>query len=220
LALPGTLLGVWNLIAIAAQRTRTAASAAWIQAHGQAQLFGWVGTFRLGISAALMAASLWILNLGCLLRVSSESIAYSAGGTAWRLLPVSALMELTAVLLFVVNLALTLCQPTPAWFDPETVNARLPLYWYVTSFPKTRALLVRAGIRTLERVHDVPRSLTLEAAASAEGVDVKHLNLPGVLGGHRVAAQNLNRCGGLLDPGQVYGCVGGLPRAVVKLAQG
>ena len=30
-------------------------------------------------SSALMAAGLWILNLGCGLRVSSEAIAYSAG---------------------------------------------------------------------------------------------------------------------------------------------
>ena len=50
LALPGTLLGVWNLIAIAAWHAGTAASTAWIQAHGHAQLFGWVGTFILGIS--------------------------------------------------------------------------------------------------------------------------------------------------------------------------
>jgi hypothetical protein len=50
LALPGTLLGVWNLLSIAEHRASNAASVAWIQAHGQAQLFGWVGTFILGIS--------------------------------------------------------------------------------------------------------------------------------------------------------------------------
>ncbi|HLI30948.1 MAG TPA: NnrS family protein, partial [Terriglobia bacterium] len=50
LALPGTLLGVWNLIEIASHRAASAASVAWIQAHGQAQLLGWVGSFILGIS--------------------------------------------------------------------------------------------------------------------------------------------------------------------------
>jgi len=126
-------------------------------------------------SSALMAASLWVLNLGCLLRVSSEAVAYSTGGTAWQLLPVSALLELTAVVIFVVNLALTVSQPMPAWFDPEDVSARLPLYWYVTSFPKTRQLLARAGVRTLERVRDVPRSLTLAETAAADGVEVDAL---------------------------------------------
>src|SRR5690242_7984592 len=47
--LPGTFLGVWNLIAISAQRSASSVSPAWIQAHGHAQIFGWIGTFILGI---------------------------------------------------------------------------------------------------------------------------------------------------------------------------
>jgi hypothetical protein len=42
--LPGTFRGVWNLIREAAEPI----APAWIQAHGHAQLFGWVGTFILG----------------------------------------------------------------------------------------------------------------------------------------------------------------------------
>ncbi|HYM07793.1 MAG TPA: hypothetical protein VEU11_14655 [Terriglobales bacterium] len=49
MVLPGTLLGVWNLITISAGREPDAISTAWIQAHGHAQLFGWVTTFMLGI---------------------------------------------------------------------------------------------------------------------------------------------------------------------------
>jgi uncharacterized protein involved in response to NO len=47
--LPGTFLGVWNLISISQSRSLEALSPAWIQAHGHAQIFGWVGTFILGI---------------------------------------------------------------------------------------------------------------------------------------------------------------------------
>src|SRR5215470_11612737 len=47
--LPGTFLGVWNLITISSRRAAGTASAAWIQAHGHAQIFGWIGTFILGI---------------------------------------------------------------------------------------------------------------------------------------------------------------------------
>jgi len=50
LALPGTLAGVWNLVDISAARNSGAAPASWIQAHGHAQLFGWVGSFIFGIS--------------------------------------------------------------------------------------------------------------------------------------------------------------------------
>ena len=46
--LPGTFLGVWNLISISGGRG-SAISTSWIQAHGHAQIFGWIGTFILGI---------------------------------------------------------------------------------------------------------------------------------------------------------------------------
>ncbi len=42
--LPGTFLGVWNLIKISSREEAESISPAWIQAHGHAQLFGWVGT--------------------------------------------------------------------------------------------------------------------------------------------------------------------------------
>jgi uncharacterized protein involved in response to NO len=48
--LPGTVLGVWNLVGITSQRAMAGVSAAWIQAHGHAQLFGWVWSFIIGIS--------------------------------------------------------------------------------------------------------------------------------------------------------------------------
>src|ERR1041384_6028483 len=50
LVLPGTLLGVWNLIGISSRRSAEAISPVWIQGHGHAQLFGWVATFIIGIS--------------------------------------------------------------------------------------------------------------------------------------------------------------------------
>jgi len=46
--LPGTFLGVWNLLSISGGRA-SSISTAWIQAHGHAQIFGWIGTFILGI---------------------------------------------------------------------------------------------------------------------------------------------------------------------------
>ncbi|HEY7788920.1 MAG TPA: hypothetical protein VIC33_00255, partial [Vicinamibacterales bacterium] len=54
LALPGTFIGVGNLLLIAASRAPTAPAPAWIQAHGQAQVFGWVGSFMFGISLFIL----------------------------------------------------------------------------------------------------------------------------------------------------------------------
>ncbi|HEX9202224.1 MAG TPA: hypothetical protein VF865_21885, partial [Acidobacteriaceae bacterium] len=51
---------------------------------------------------------LLLLQTGCLLRVSSEPLAYEGFlSAAWRVLPVSGMLELSAVLLFAANLTLT-----------------------------------------------------------------------------------------------------------------
>ena len=82
-------------------------------AIGQRVLPAFCG-MRLLYSKGLMAASLAILNLGCLLRVASEVPAYEANlRVAWQILPVSAVTELTAVTLFAINLGITLLLPPP-----------------------------------------------------------------------------------------------------------
>ncbi|MCL4402036.1 MAG: NnrS family protein [Acidobacteria bacterium] len=127
-------------------------------------------------SPRLMLASLALLTAGCALRVSMEPLAYAGDQAfAWRLLPVSATLELIAVVLFAWNMAHTLLSPMPAWILSRTVNANLPLYWYVTAYPDTRALLARAGLKTLEHARRVPRSLTLKEAAEADAVDWRPL---------------------------------------------
>lgn len=128
-------------------------------------------------SARLMAASLCLLSLGCFLRVSSEAVAYSArGGWSWRVLPVSGLIELTAISLFVLNLGWTMAQPVPAWFGAGGVAPEMTVYFCVSSFPQTRRVLIAAGLRTLGRAREIPRSLTLSEAAAAD-----HADLGGVL---------------------------------------
>src|SRR5579872_7275291 len=111
--LPGTFLGVWNLLAISSHRSAGSVSAAWIQAHGHAQIFGWIGTFILGIgfySIPKMARhatqtssrgwAAWMLwTAGVLLR-------WAAGfyHLYWRVaLPFSALLEFCAFLIFLVS---------------------------------------------------------------------------------------------------------------------
>lgn len=126
-------------------------------------------------STRIMAVSLWLLTAGCFLRVLSEAVAYSSGGRLWSVLPFSAFLELAAVLAFVVNMAATLTEPLPAWFSVSGVSPNLSLYWCVTSFPKTRQVLIQAGLKTLAARRGVPRSLSLAEAAAADRVGLNHV---------------------------------------------
>jgi hypothetical protein len=107
--LPGTFLGVWNLISISGGRGN-AISTSWIQAHGHAQIFGWIGTFILGIGfysipkmtgrnaqPAARGWTAWLLwTMGVLLRWASGFYHLY-----WRaLLPISAALEFAAFLIF------------------------------------------------------------------------------------------------------------------------
>lgn len=112
--LPGTFLGVWNLIGISEQRTLGSISPAWLQAHGLAQIFGWVGSFIIGIGfysltkmqstrsfpvrAGWITWVLWTLGAG---------LRWTGGVTAWHwkiMLPVSGVLELAAYIVFFASL--------------------------------------------------------------------------------------------------------------------
>ena len=107
---PGTFLGVWNLIQISGRESVASISPAWLQAHGHAQVFGWVASFILGIGlysipklrgesrdwfrAAWACWGMW--TVGALLRWFANVYLWQ-----WRiLLPVSAALELGAFAIF------------------------------------------------------------------------------------------------------------------------
>lgn len=108
--LPGTFLGVWNLLQISGRESVVSVSPAWLQAHGHAQVFGWIGSFIFGIgfysipkfrgtakpafSAAWVCWAMW--TIGVAMRWASNIY-----GWQWRvLLPVSGILELAAFLIF------------------------------------------------------------------------------------------------------------------------
>ncbi len=110
LLLPGTFLGVWNLIAISNHRAAHSLSAAWIQAHGQAQMFGWIGAFVIGIGfyslSKMGRLRPFAISRGWqswVLWTAGVSLHWIAGvyGWHWRiLLPLSALLMLAGFLTF------------------------------------------------------------------------------------------------------------------------
>ncbi len=111
--LPGTFLGVWNLLSISQAHDAATLPQAWLQAHGQAQLFGWIGSFILGIGFYSLtkmqsgrafparkgwaAWSLWTLGV---------ALRWLAGVTTWNWrveLTLSAVLQLAAFLLFYIS---------------------------------------------------------------------------------------------------------------------
>jgi hypothetical protein len=121
-------------------------------------------------STRLMLAAMVALTIGCALRVVFEPLAYDAGAAfAWGVLPVSAAVELAAMLLFAVNIGVTLLSPMPAWIAPHVVTSNLSVYWLVAAYPDTRAILAEAGLPLAPDVLSIPRDLTLGQAAEAAG---------------------------------------------------
>ena len=115
LLLPGTFLGVWNLVFISSQHSLTHLSPAWLQAHGHAQIFGWLGTFIIGIgfyslskmgglapfavSRGWTSWALWTAGVG---------FRWMANVTEreWRfLLPLSAALQLAAFAIFFITVS-------------------------------------------------------------------------------------------------------------------
>jgi uncharacterized protein involved in response to NO len=107
---PGTFLGVWNLLQISGRKSVASISPAWLQAHGHAQVFGWVGSFILGIgfysipkmrggakSSFATAWACWgMWTTGAALRWAANVYLWE-----WRmLLPISACLELAAFLIY------------------------------------------------------------------------------------------------------------------------
>mgnify|MGYP001545292590 CR=1 FL=1 len=110
LLLPGTFLGVWNLIGISRRQTLSALSPAWLQAHGQAQIFGWVGSFILGIGfyslTKMQNTRAFPVRKGWAawgLWTAGVALRWLGGVTGWEwrwTLPASGLLELSGFLLF------------------------------------------------------------------------------------------------------------------------
>lgn len=106
---PGSFLGLWNLWAISHRRAAIAGSAAWLQAHGHAEVYGWVGSFILGIGlhsltrvGGTRVRLLW--GWACwTLWTSGVGLRWFVGISPWHwriVLPLSAGLELAAFAIF------------------------------------------------------------------------------------------------------------------------
>lgn len=113
--LPGTFLGAWNLIFIAGEHSPGRMDPAWLQAHGHAQIFGWIGSFVLGIGfysltkmAHVPPFAAWRMWLSWHLWTGGVTLRWATNLWRWQwrwMLPTSAAVELAAFLLFFVTVS-------------------------------------------------------------------------------------------------------------------
>jgi uncharacterized protein involved in response to NO len=111
--LPGTFLGVWNLLSISQEHQASSIPQAWLQAHGQAQIFGWIGSFILGIGfyslTKMRGAKNFSARAGSIIWAAWTTgvlVRWLAGvtGEAWRIaLPLSGFLQLFAFVLFFLS---------------------------------------------------------------------------------------------------------------------
>ena len=115
LLLPGTFLGVWNLVSISDRHSLAGLSPSWLQAHGHAQIFGWIGTFIIGIGyysltkmGRLMPFAVSRGWASWALWTAGVTLRWVANITEWNwrvLLPASAALQLIGCLIFFLTVS-------------------------------------------------------------------------------------------------------------------
>lgn len=167
---PGTLLGVMNLLQISGREGVGLISPAWIQAHGHALIFGWVGSFMLGIgvysvpSANLRSRALEIGWTTWALWTAGAALRWTTNvyGWEWRtLLPLSAAFELAAFLLFLYVVSShqpaatsTAAPPSRAWLVVVMAGVSAWIAALVLNVTTTVALARHAGDPSVPHVFD------------------------------------------------------------------
>ena len=110
LVMPGTFLGVWNLVSISGQHSLGKLSPSWIQVHGHAQIFGWLATFIIGIGYYSLSKMGGVMPfavsrgwMSWVMWTSGVTVRWAANVTEfeWRLLlPLSAFLQLAGFGIF------------------------------------------------------------------------------------------------------------------------
>lgn len=177
MALPGTLLGFSNLLAISTHHGLGTLPAAWIQGHGHAQVFGWIGSFILGIgfySQPSHGRSVVRIPLTCfVLWISGVAMRWTASiyGWHWRLaFPISAGFELIAVVLFISAAAQ---HKLPAQAQSKRAKPRMEL-WMVSVLMGTAGLAAMVIFNFVECVRMAVNGTLL---AFPHALDQKYLVL-------------------------------------------
>lgn len=138
----GAVWGAYLLLRIAFWQNFTAVGIHEVNAHGHAQIFGWVGLFVMGFAyqafprfkhtslahPRLAFATLWLMLAGILIRVVGEP-AGTLNPLFWDIVVVSSVLQISAISLFVFIVIKTLFQSDKplAFYDSYILCA---LFWF------------------------------------------------------------------------------------------
>lgn len=163
LVLPGTFLGVWNLISISGRHSLAALSPSWLQAHGHAQIFGWLGTFIIGIGYYSLVKMGRLLPFA--VRRGWASWAFWTSGVTlrwvanvsewnWRfLLPASAALQLIGFLIFFATVSGHQSRPAPG-ADVAASPPRTQMEtWMKLIIASTAGFLLALLMNQVESIH-------------------------------------------------------------------
>lgn len=160
---------------------------AYMGAMRHALTVGFMTTLILGVGQRLLpvldrtvlaipSLTVWILVLigvGNLLRVSSE-LATVLTPAAFRVMPLSAVLEWLALLLFAIGLTATMFQRDPL-LRQGCVTRRSSLAVLLAEYPWIEDRLRPSGTGYLERTRSVPDELTIGSFAQSEGLNAVEL---------------------------------------------
>jgi hypothetical protein len=179
MALPGTLLGFSNLMAISAHHGAAGLPPAWMEGHGHAQMFGWIGSFILGIGFYSQPArgrdALRLQRVCFVLWTLGVAMRWVANIYGWHweiLLPLSASLEFAAVVMFLFAAS----HHKPA--DPAAAAKRpyrMP-QWMMSVLLGTFGL---AAVVTFNLVECLRLALYGDSPAFPHGLDQRYLALAG-----------------------------------------
>ena len=155
LLLPGTFLGVWSLVSISGQHSLGKLSPSWIQAHGHAQIFGWLATFIIGIGYYSLSKMGGIMPFAAsrgwmswVLWTAGVTLRWIANVTEldWRLLlPLSAFLQLAGFGIFFATVSRHKPTASPAMRKPIEP-------WMKPVIASTVTLLVALAVNQVEAV--------------------------------------------------------------------
>jgi uncharacterized protein involved in response to NO len=163
LLLPGTFLGVWNLVSISGRHSLAGLSPSWLQAHGHAQIFGWIGTFIIGIGyyslskmGRLMPFAVSRGWASWALWTSGVTLRWVANVSEWNwrvLLPASAALQLIGFLIFFATVSGHQPRSAPG-SDSAVSPPRTPIEtWMKLVIASTAGFLLALLMNQVESIH-------------------------------------------------------------------
>ncbi|MEO6808267.1 MAG: NnrS family protein, partial [Isosphaeraceae bacterium] len=136
---------------------------------------------------ALVAPIFLLIAVGNALRVATE-LATLIWPPAFLIMPISSVLELTALSLFAANILRTLWPPVEPWKRTGQVTPQTHVANLLAEHPWLEDHLISWGLHYLGRVRAVPNELTLGSLIKGEGFEIDDVvgRINALMGKHKI----------------------------------